>query len=230
MTNIPLSSPPNNDDFKEFYEKSNSVERYLWDISIINNYNIILLNLFKDIEYKRIFLGEYHDDHKKKTVYGFFVVIDKSKNNSIDTKLKGLLRSLRKYRSLYVGNIDNENSVTLVLKLGLSDKQLSNFFESKYSKIFIGRDDKSYPAIKGVTIRKHYRLPITSESSPKDKELMYENTYLILTHSETYFNLSIAAFNQNEASLEQMKKSEYDGKLDLNEQFYNYNQIKNSRL
>ena len=107
--------------FDEFYNKSNKTERYLFDISILANYNSTLLNEFNKFKYKRVFLGKYYDRYSRNNTTGFFVVIDTTRNNNIDTSIKVLMKLLERHKSLHISTIQNTSSITIILKLGLSE-------------------------------------------------------------------------------------------------------------
>lgn len=217
---------------KDFYSKTNKTERYLFEINLLLNFHERVLKAFNAFEYKRVFLGEFYDSNSKDkgSAFGLFVVIDSTENTDYDFKLKALLGVLQGYKTLYHSSFVNPTSITIVLRLGLSESQLKHFFDSKYSKIYLSKNN-TYTVLELKSIKNYFRLPITEASSEIDKKLQYENAYLILKHDESYFNYfiepSLANLNYSVAMLNIIKNNEYDEKIKLEEELYDIELITN---
>jgi hypothetical protein len=71
---------------KDFYSKSNKTERYLFEINLLLNFKETVLKAFNAFQYKRVFIGEYHDSNSKDktSAYGLFVVIDTVENDNCE--------------------------------------------------------------------------------------------------------------------------------------------------
>jgi hypothetical protein len=228
MIPTPIKKPMTIDKFNTFYNATNNTERYLWSISIIGNYGLDLLKLFDKFIYKRIFIGSYFDTYSKSTTEGFFVVLDVTRNDDFKSNIKSLINRLKKSRSLYIGNIVNSTSITLILKTGLSKEQMNYFFNSDYSKIYKSTVTNKYPRLHAPSVLEFYRLKLNSNSNEMDTLLKYNNTWLILQQSPIYFEHFIKPSLKG-CSIEMInraKSSEYDAAINTFEEMYNNATIK----